>query len=280
MSDWRKKYFAGYLNNSLDISIIFTLILLYFFSLVSSPLSIILKIFIVIGLITRIAWNYLFWAITTIILAVSHLPDWYTIDNHIYLMIYWSLTITIALYSSNQQVTLNKSASYLVGLCFLFATFWKVITPEFMNGSFFEYILAGGDSRFKTFSVLLTDMNYQNIEHNQSAINSVNDSLLTEHPGELIISSILPIKAQFLTYWTVIIEGLIGFLFLFPFKKISNTLKHYLLLLFIVTTYPIASVTTFGLLLVCIGISQAQTKKIRFLYSIAFLFLIIINYLT
>ena len=280
MSDWRKKYIAGHLKNSLDISIIFTLILLYFFSLVPSPLSFFLKIFIVVGLITKIAWDYLFWAITTIILAVSHLPDWYTIDNHIYLMIYWSLAMSIALYSSNQQVTLNKSASFLVGLCFLFATFWKVITPEFMNGSFFEYILAGGDSRFKTFSVLLTDMNYQNIEYNQSQINSVNDNLLIDHSGKLIISSILPIKAQFLTYWTVIIEGLIGLLFLFSFKNISNSFKHYMLLLFIVTTYPIASVTTFGLLLVCIGISQAETKKIRFLYSIAFSFLIIINFLT
>ena len=59
---------------------------------------------------------------------------------------------------------------------------------------------------------------------------------------ELGGSERVALLACFLTWWTVLIEGLLGLLFLLPVSKKINTVRNVLLILFAVTTYSVAPV--------------------------------------
>lgn len=79
--------------------------------------------------------------------------SWYSIDNHKFLLCYWCLAITCALYTSSPDRVLARSSRYLVGLCFCFAAFWKLYAPgggfdmSYATGAFFEFELLT-DPRF------------------------------------------------------------------------------------------------------------------------------------
>jgi len=269
-----KRFYQRFIDNNINLVVGLSLILLFFNSLTEGSIELFLQIFIIVGIVARIATHYFFWVILTLILAYSHLPEWYSIDNHIYLMMYWTLTLSIALYAKNSDEVLAKSATLLLGLCFLFATFWKIVTPDFMNGSFFQYLLSGGDGRFDTFSMIFAGTDSYMLETNKGRVRSLMEPTIQEHyKKELILPNHLYLKALFMTWWTVILEGLIAILFLFDFKKLPKNIKHFFLLTFIITTYPIANVITFALLLVCIAISQVKENRLIFIYLFTFLVL-------
>ena len=273
-------------DDTVNLTITLTLFF-YFFTLFSlnpvtliiHPLTLFLKLFIVIGVLARIATHYAFWLVITILLAFIYLPEWYKIDNHEYLIIYWSLSLAVALYSATPKETLQKTAALLLGLCFFFATFWKVITPEFMNGSFFQFLLAGGDTRFHEFSMMISGMDKEMISSNRSIFYSLKEGNFVYTFVLLELTEHLHLKALTLTWSTIILEGAIALLFLINTKMDSPYLKHGVLILFIVTTYPVAPVISFGLLLVCIGISQSKNHKIKFLYIVIFTFLHLLKFI-
>lgn len=278
----KKHLFDDTLNLTITLTLFF-----YFFTLFSlnpvtliiNPLTLFFKLFIVIGVVAQITKQYAFWLVITILLALIYLPEWYKIDNHEYLIIYWALAMAVALYSPTPKETLQKTAALLLGLCFFFATFWKVITPEFMDGSFFQFLLAGGDSRFREFSVMISGMNNEMISANQSTFYSIKEGNFVDTFVHLEITEHLHLKALTLTWWTIILEGAVAFLFLVNAKMVSPYIKHGALILFIVTTYPVAPVITFGLLLVCMGISQSKNHKIKFLYIVIFIFLHLLKFI-
>lgn len=274
---WVKRHFF---DDTLNLTITLTLFFFFFtlfslnpVTLIIHPLTLFLKLFIVIGVLARITKHFAFWFVITILLAFIYLPEWYSIDNHEYLIIYWSLALAVALYSPTPKETLQKTATLLLGLCFLFATFWKVITPEFMNGSFFQFLLAGGDYRFDEFSLLISGIDTDMIRGNRSIFHSLKEGNFFDSILQLELPENMYLKAITLTWWTILLEGTIAILFLMNIKKPFSYAKHGALILFITTTYPVANVIAFGFLLICIGISQAYIKKIKFLYLVTFLFL-------
>jgi hypothetical protein len=66
----------------------------------------------------------------------------------------------------------------------------------------------------------------------------------------------------FLTWWTVLIEGALGLLFLVPVSRAGNyarwisLTRNTLLILFAVTTYSVAPVRGFGWMLMLLGLAQ------------------------
>ena len=95
---------------------------------------------------------------------------WYRIDNHKYLINYW--TLACCLYVANDELDkrwLCVTAKRLVGLCFLFALAWKLIGGEYLDGTFFEHTLIT-DARFADVATRFGGLSDAQLEENHRLI--------------------------------------------------------------------------------------------------------------
>jgi hypothetical protein len=212
-----------------------------------------------------------FWFIVTIIVAVGNYHNWYTIDNHQYLITYWCLALYCGLLTPNPTQTIKITARLLIGLCFLFATLWKVISIDYLDGTFFHYSLLM-DDRFSNVAVLFRGLTSEAFLQNHQVFDELLkfDSLL--HFIQLQDSPQLFWLAKFATRWTIGIEGLIAIAFLWPAGSFISRWRDFPLLLFLLTTYLVAPVIGFGWVLIAMGLTQCTStfKYTRLLYLLAF----------
>jgi len=264
---------------SLDIALIMTLILVFTYSEDVLGIRRPLQFITATGLIFYrfLGKSPYYWALVTVILTIGHSYLWFSIDNHKYLMNYWCFAISIALFFKDSKPVLKLNARLLIGLCFLFATFWKITNPGYVDGSFFEYLLVGGDDRFDNFSKFVTGISDSTLSTNKELINLL--ATVSSDSLELVSGRRVKIIAQIMTWWTVIIEGLIAVYFLFGKYLSTYKFKDYILAIFIVSTYPIATVIGFGWLISAMGAAQVNNRDtyIKVLYLFMFIFLAIFS---
>ncbi len=217
--------------------------------------------------------NKFFWLVVCVILIGSNLRNWYRIDNHIFLISYWTLAIFTSLFTVKPDKSLAESARWIIGIVFLFATFWKVISGDYINSSFFHYELLL-DDRFRVVAVLLGGVTDRLVEFNSQAqdqLMAYNNTLLTVQLQDTVRVAWI---AQFLTWWTIIIEGIVALVFLWPKDRFISKWRDATLLIFLASTYSVAPVIGFGWTLTAMGMAQASPNRyIRFLYVGAFLLL-------
>jgi hypothetical protein len=73
------------------------------------------------------------------------IADWPLSDNHAYLLYYWCLACGLALYSDDPRAALARNGRWLIGLVFLWASFWKLAgSGEYASGLFFRVTLLTG----------------------------------------------------------------------------------------------------------------------------------------
>ena len=88
------------------------------------------------------------WGALAVLTAIRIVDDWPLADNHIYLLGYWLLAVSLALRSRDAASTLADASRALIGLAFAFAVVWKVaLSPDFLDGRFFRVTLVT-DPRF------------------------------------------------------------------------------------------------------------------------------------
>jgi hypothetical protein len=73
----------------------------------------------------------------------------------------------------------------------------------------------------------------------------------------------MPVVAQLITWWTLAIEAALAVAFLCPERWQLARRRHALLLLFLVTAYPIATVTGFAWVLIIFGVAQCRAAEAR-----------------
>jgi len=250
---------------TVDLSIVFTLILLFFYTESILQIDLLIKVSVIIGILffrfTKSPW---YWFYISIVLIVGHITVWYSIDNHKYLMTWWCLAIAFSFYLENHSKNIHFNGRVLIGLCFMFATFWKLITPEFIDGSFFHYLLIGGDGRFDEFSMLLTGIHQDTIDINRQLINELKLSSDENLRFTLEFTERSVIIAHILTWWTIIIEGVIALGFLCKGNWFVKHYRDYLLGIFIITTYSVANVIEFAWLIIAMGVAQIDENNLKF----------------
>lgn len=203
-----------------------------------------------------------FWYVTAMLLGTTIYFNWESSDNHKYLFVYWCLALcsTFSLPRSQWSDALARTSRLLIALCMILATLWKVATPEYMDGRFFTYELLT-DDRFANFAQWTTGVTAATLALNHD-LRSLLTSNATGWTSTVQLSGaeqVAPL-AMFLTWWTVLIEGLIGLLFLFPAGKWTNRIRNGLLTLFAATTYSVAPVRGFGWMLMLLGLAQCPTS--------------------
>ena len=225
-------------------------------------------------LLPRLMHQPMYWFGLCAILAVNHVQLWATLDNHQYLITYWCLAMGTSQLLPSSRRALATNARLLIGLCFLFATVWKFMSTEFIDGTFFHFTLLT-DRRFSGFADLVGGVPSEVTTANLTALDSLTRPYGDVEMIQLEDSPRIGTLALFLAVWTVTIEGLLALLFLVPLRDRLAPLRDGLLLLFMVSTYPVATVVGFGRVLAVMGMAQTPNRYRveRPLYLLLFLIL-------
>ena len=204
----------------------------------------------------------------TFLTALRVVLDWPMSDNHAYLLSYWCFAITLALYSGDPAGGLTLNGRLLVGLVFAFATLWKLgLSPDYADGRFLRITMLV-DGRFEGFARLVGGLTPESLY-------SLRDFVEQHADGQVIDPATAPLEplryqwvARFVAWWNILIDGAIAVAFLWPASHGLSHLRHSLLLIFCVTTYAIATVASFGWLLIAMGVAQTGpgNQKVRLLY--------------
>lgn len=217
--------------------------------------------------------NPFYWFALVCFTATGLYYDWATADNHKYLITYWCLAVFFARLSASDG-TLKSSARYLIGLAFLFAVIWKFVTPDFVNGDFFEYTFLF-DERFSEKLKLFGALAPGAVDFNLLAKGALTayDSRLRE--VDLLTNPNWGLWVKGLVWWTLFLEGSIALCFLLPRKSRLAPLGDISLILFLLSTYLIAPVIGFGSIIAAMGIIQCDASrwKTRLVYILALLLL-------
>ena len=208
----------------------------------------------------------LIWLTIAAFFVETNLRFWFQFDNHHYLATYWCLVCLLAAgqKDSDSEKILQWNGRILIGLCFFLATLWKSIANQYFDGSFLHltFLL---DPRLNLavslFGGLEPDVLQSNRELYSQLFNSNPGTALT-----LISSSRLSLFSLILSYWTLLCEGAIALAFLSPRPRWLHNFRDWLLLFFIVSTYPFTPIFGFAALLLVIGFAQCRrTRPLRLL---------------
>ena len=205
----------------------------------------------------RFLRNALLWSAFVFVLVWRNLEPWYLIDNHQYLIMYWCFACGLCCVSRNPAKVLDVNARLLVGLCFALATFWKLAGQEYLSGSFLEHTLMS-DKRFESFTSLACGIPRGTFVEARRQLGILADVSTPDAFVTLGCSPCVRVLARALSYWTILIEGSLGLVFLLLPKAPFYFLRHALLLIFLFTTYALVPVPGFATLLATMGIAHSQ----------------------
>jgi hypothetical protein len=212
------------------------------------------------------------WLGFAIAIQAGNLMTWDSADNHKYLLGYWCLAVACALAARDLDRVLAISARWLIALGFLFAVSWKVGTPDYLDGSFFNYSLLL-DDRFKPLGTM-SGISLRAAQVNAAARAALTNYSSDIHFARLYTTSATSALAFAMTWWTLFIETAVAVTFIAPNAKISRW-RDKSLLLFVITTYAIAPVTGFGWVLIVMGLAQCpkEARRTQHVYLGAFVLL-------
>jgi hypothetical protein len=213
-------------------------------------------------------------------LALAGLAGWRVIagwplaDNHAYLLAYWCLAIALARLAPDPRQALAWNARALVGLAFAFATLWKLLSPDYLDGRFFRVTLVE-DQRLERFATALGGIDRGTLRARREFVTQHVDGpgLAGDAPAEPPRLRTLALAA---TWATLAFEAAVAIAFLAPLGR-RVWLRHALLLLFCLTTYAIAPVVSFGWLLLAMGAAQCEpgARRPRLAYVGGFALLVL-----
>ena len=218
--------------------------------------------------------NPVIWFLLTGFTLSRVIFDWPLSDNHAYLLFIWCFVIFISTLRKD-KILLTKNAKLMIGLVFCFAFIWKAfLSPDFLDKRFFSVAMVE-DPRFSEFTQLTCNISeYELYDFRDYITQHVDGKLLNGNVVNFNLGCIDKISG-FLTYYTLILELLVALFFLIPKKLAISKYRDYFLILFCISIYSVATVEGFGWLLIAMGISQSDNKKLPILLYILSFFIIL-----
>ncbi len=221
-----------------------------------------------------------YWFYLTVLLGGIVAAHWCLMDNHKYLMTYWCLALgfVFAVPPELRRKVLTTNALALLGLCMLFATGWKALSPSFRNGGYFQSAFLV-DERFQYVACLGGGAPVEVLAGNREQRRIVVYGHTEGTPAEevrLYGTPRLHYLAVVSAWWTILIEGSLAILCLWPLIRGDTPgiarWRNGLLLVFLYTTYAAANIVDYGLTLAVLGLAQApaDSRKLRAAYLGAF----------
>jgi hypothetical protein len=185
------------------------------------------------------------------------------VPNHKHVFAYVILMITISLFYKSKSETLSfikNQSKYIIGLIFLFAVIGKFLAPEFLNGAFFEFTNIT-DPRFFGFTSQIGNVDFNLLKENEHDLKILLNTSSPDMAFLLHSADNMSQVGTILSYWTIFIEGMIAISFCLPSKFLIAKYRNVFLVTFILTTYPIATVSGFAIILTTLGFIQSLNKN-------------------
>lgn len=217
------------------------------------------------------------WAAAAALVALRIADDWPLADNHIYLIVYWTLAIALALRSVDVSHVLATTSRWLLGLAFAFAVIWKVLlSPDFLDGRFFRVTLLT-DPRFAEAAILIGGLTDEQLEANRRALAPLPEGAALADPPAITEPPRLRWLAIVSTWGIVLLEAGVAVVMFAPVRQHGRLWRHLLLLAFCLITYAFAPVAGFGWLLLVMGAAQTRADDtwLRRGYVVAFLVVLV-----
>ncbi len=218
-----------------------------------------------------------FWYGLAAVLAADVVAHRWSVDNHQYLIVYWCLALGVSAGATRPLEVRRSLARTLIGVVFLLATIWKVLSPDFLDGSFLTYTLLT-DPRFDEVARGLGDANLQDLAANRSALQELHDPRNPVTTLSLTSTTKMGGVGLTLAWLTIIVEAGVAILFLLPERLRTafsplHRLRDPLLVLFALGTYAVAPVVGFGWVLLIMGLTQRDKEStfVSVLYVASFL---------
>jgi len=240
------------------------------------PFKLPLRVLAVVGLVLPpLHRSPQLWLLVAAFMSARTYHQWFSQDNHLFLLCYWSIGLALVLRLNAPENILPMTARGLIGWSFLFAVIWKLfLSPDFRSGAYFHYTFVS-DKRFEHFGRLLGGMTARQYAINYSRLKLTSSSL--GNVVALTDTARIVTLAQLATWWTIGIESLIAASFLVPTRFRLSRYRDAFLLVFGVTTYSVATVKTFGWTLMTLGYAQTQSNErevVRLAYLITCLLIL------
>lgn len=271
LGGWKsvQRHMAEFQRVDLLILLSLLLVLLYTTDLVAIPA--------IAGLVYRpIARHPLFWLAVAGLMTVTTIgTDWYRLFNHDYVIAYWALALGLVLWWREPEEILAGTARLIIGFVFLFAVVWKLLSPDFADGSFFQFTLLT-DERFQVVGEGIGGVPAGAPDVNREAIAEWREpDVSAPETVRLYSGPTIVALAQGMAIWTLAIEALIALLYLLPGRLRITRLAEPALIAFIISTYVLAPVVGFGWILLILGLATTKLPRrvAHILYPALFLFL-------
>lgn len=198
-----------------------------------------------------------FWWFTAVFMGAWFFLEWPLLDNHVALSVYWALAIALVLGRADWTETLAESGRWIIVTVFALSVFWKVVSPDFASGDFFEWTLLV-DPRFVPLAEL-AGVGSDALAANRELVASGSIGILHTSRG-------VAVAAKALTVGTYVIEGAVAIVW--ALGKRAGNLRHWGLGIFAFLTYVMVPVAGFGFMLLVIGAATVQTAWGRLGYAI------------
>jgi hypothetical protein len=272
-------------ENPLNISLKMLIIVLLLYMNDNTYLLIFMPVLLLPALFFRqILLNKYYWAALAMVAIISYLLFGLAayIPNHKYIFAYAVIAVAIVLFLAEKEDTMNMlsyQGKIIIGLCFLFASVGKFLAPEFFNGTFFEFTNVT-DRRFFGLTSVLNGLSLESLSLNLKNLNGLLNTNNTQNSFNLLTNANVTASSFFLPYWTIFIEGMIAITFCLPSKYKLSKYRNWFLIIFIFTTYPIATVKGFAIILCMLGFIQSIENNQITQYSKFYLLVFILLPLT
>jgi hypothetical protein len=262
-------------ENRLHLSVVLTLLLLLLYPHSYWYIKLPLSLFAIAALIfPRIGCGAATWFCMSLIIGLGSLDNWYALDNHKYLLGYWSFALFVNLIRKPDLAGLAKAARWMIGLTFLFAVVQKTVSRDYLDSSFIHFEMLF-DPRFRGLAGVLGGTPDHFVDWNRAALDA-----LVAYDSQLESVSLrtgagVGLVSWVITWWNYAMDVVLAAAFLLPRPLWLARCRDVLLLGFLVTTYFFAPVIGFGWVLAIMGVVQtgAPHVRARVAYVAAFLLL-------
>lgn len=215
-------------------------------------------------------------------LGIGGLLTWYLVgawpapDNHVYLTIYWCVAIALANACRIPLAALSVSARWLIGLCFSFAVLWKLVLSggEFISGATFQMVFLT-DPRFTDFTLVFGGLDEQTLLAQRDVLRGLP---FEGFEAMELGSDRLAGLARGFSYWTLLIELALCVSFLAQPGSFPWQWRNWLLAVFMVSTYSLATVAGFGWLLAAMASAQCDAEEDGWRKAFIALFFLVLVY--
>jgi hypothetical protein len=266
---WTPYEFAGLL----------TLLLLVFYPYWSLGFPRLIQLFLVAGLLYRpllsssLAW-FAVAALATVIVA----RHWHPVANHKFLTTYWLWVLAFTHWASDSGIK-NRififNARFLVMFTMFGACLQKLLSPTYMDSSFFEMALLT-ESYFQPL-LAITGVDPHLRELTNQTISAIQNPAvtLTAQSVTLPVSAFYGGLAVAVTFWNLAIQFVLELLGFFNQRKVQIAF-HILMLAFINITYIAAPFIGFGWLIciLCYSFSASTFPRLSLAYLASMLALV------